>query len=115
MTPTTHLSYFELPVADADRAQTFYGALFGWQFADSGIPNYHMIPNAAPLAGLSAGEDSHHPHVFFTVPDIAAAAAHVVSLGGQADDPVALPAGRFARCQDDQGTHFTLWQDAPTS
>ena len=29
MTPTTHLSYFELPVADADRAKTFYGALFG--------------------------------------------------------------------------------------
>ncbi len=109
---TTHLSYFELPVADAERAQTFYGALFGWHFADSGIPNYHMIPNATPLAGLSATEASHHPRIFFTVPDLDAALAHVQSLGGQSEPPFALPAGRFARCRDDQGTLFTLWQDA---
>ena len=28
------LSFFELGVADTDKARTFYGQLFGWEFVD---------------------------------------------------------------------------------
>ena len=107
------LAYFEIPTTDAEQAQEFYGRLLGWEFAQGNFPGYHMIPNATPYAGLSAGEESRHPRVFFAVDDLEAAGAMVASLGGEADEPVQILAGTFARCRDDQGTHFTLWQGAP--
>lgn len=104
------LSYFEIPVPDAGRARAFYGDLFGWDFEEGNFPDYFMIPNASPLAGLSGGEEGPHPRVFFDVEDMEKAVARVRGLGGQAGDPQEVPSGHFARCRDDQGTHFTLWQ-----
>ncbi|MBC8075534.1 MAG: VOC family protein [Chloroflexales bacterium] len=106
------LVYFEIPVADAARAQEFYGSLFGWQFAPGNFEHYFMIPNASPLAGLDGSGQEAGPRVFFGVDDIDAAVARVRALGGQADDPLMLLSGRFARCRDDQGTQFTLWKQA---
>lgn len=110
---TGTLSYFEIPVADADRGRAFYGGLFGWRFQPGNLPGYSMIDGSTPLGGLSGGEPGGAPRVFFTVPDVDAGAERVRALGGEADDPVTVPSGRFARCRDDQGTPFTLWQDAP--
>ncbi len=105
------VSYFEIPVEDAGRAERFYGGLFGWRFEAGNFEDYFMIPNATPVGGLDASGGEPHPRVFFGVGDIEAAVARVRELGGEADDPVGIPSGHFARCRDDQGTHFTLWQD----
>lgn len=106
------LSYFELPVSDGERAKAFWTGLFGWSFEPGNFPGYDMITNASPLAGLSSADpEPGHPRVFFTVDDIHGGCDRVRELGGQADEPVQIPAGTFARCQDDQGTRFSLWQD----
>lgn len=104
--------YFEIPVADADRAHAFSGRLFGWEFAPGNVPSYEMIPNAVPAGALDASGGGGGPRRFFGRDDIAAGVARVRALGGHADDPVTIPSGQFARCRDDQGTPFTLWQNA---
>lgn len=104
------LSFFEIHVDDAERAQNFYGGLFGWQFEKGNFPGYFMIPNASPLGGLDASGGETHPRVFFDVQDMESAVARVRELGGEADEPQEIPSGFFSRCYDDQGTHFTLWQ-----
>lgn len=97
---TVALCFFQIPVADTVRARTFYGELFGWQFAPGNFPDYFMIPNATPVGALAGGTEGSRPEVFFTLPDIDAGVARVRELGG------------FAACRDDQGTHFFVWQDA---
>lgn len=106
------ISFFEIPAKDGDAARAFYGQLFGWTFADGNFPGYWMIDGGGTAAGLASGDDSATPRVFFTVGDIDDGVAHVRELGGQADDPTTIPSGRFARCRDDQGVPFSLWQDA---
>lgn len=108
---TGELSFFQIEVPDTAKAQAFYGGLFGWQFVPGSFPDYFMIPNATPLAGLGIAVAPSRPKVFFTVDDIHASAGHVRDLGGTAGDPVTIPSGRFAECTDDQGTEFQLWQD----
>jgi len=108
------LVYFEIPAADAGRARTFYGELFGWHFKES-TSDYFMIPDATPLAGLSGGEESSSPRVYFGVEDIKAGVERVRELGGHAGDPQEIPAGYFARCRDDQGIPFALWQSKEES
>ena len=45
------ISWWELPVADLDRAEAFYGAAFGWTFAPFG-DSYRMVTDATDtLAG----------------------------------------------------------------
>lgn len=105
------LAYFEIHVDDAERARAFYGSLFGWRFEEGNFPGYYMIPNASPLGGLDATGAEPYPRTFFSVKDIREAVERVRGLGGLADEPVEIPSGHFARCQDDQSTHFTLWQD----
>lgn len=107
-----HISYFEIPAKDADRAKAFYGELFGWTFEPGNLPGYDMVGGAGTPAGLAGGDDGGAPRVFFTVDDIAAGVERVRALGGTADAPVTIPSGAFARCADDQGVPFSLWQDA---
>ena len=49
---------------------------------------------------------------YFDVEDINAGAARVKELGGEADDPAAVPGmGWFAACKDPHGNEFGLWQN----
>lgn len=102
--------YFELPGNDAAAAQRFWDSLFGWTFTASNGAEYSMIDGSSPVAGLAHGDPSPHPRIFFRVDDLGAAVARVGELGGQADEPVTIPAGAFARCTDDQGVTFSLFQ-----
>ncbi|MEE8602333.1 VOC family protein [Euzebya tangerina] len=106
------ISYFEIPAADAEQAKTFYADLFGWTFSPGNAPGYAMIDGGGTQAGLAGADASTSPRLFFTVEDMDAARARVTHLGGTAAEPIAIPAGRFARCTDDQGVTFTLWEDA---
>ena len=48
---------------------------------------------------------------YFDVEDINARAARVRELGGEADEPMAVPSmGWFASCKDPHGNEFGLWQ-----
>jgi uncharacterized glyoxalase superfamily protein PhnB len=98
------LFYFTLPTKDLARAQAFFGALLGWQFAapDAG----HVENIAAPPGGLHA--DAEHIDLWFVVADIHAAAEQVRALGGTAQEPVLHDSGWDVECTDDQGTRFHL-------
>ena len=109
------LSFFELGVRDPDRARTFYGGLFGWEFADEGGGASIRTPNVP--GGLHGGDEGASPYVFFKVDDIEAALARVRELGGEAegyesgsDDDTVARFGRFVMCKDDQGSPFGLHQ-----
>ena len=108
------LVHFELPVKDADKAQAFWGGLFGWEF---GSPmsemDYRMarIDEKSGAAIFAADDPKHHPNVYLATDDIDASIAKARELGGTAEDKSPVPGyGWFSACTDNQGIHFHLWQ-----
>lgn len=106
------LVYFWIPVPDAERAQAFYGGLFGWEFEPGPSPNGVNITNASPPAGIHGGDEASAPQVCFGVEDIDAAMAQVRELGGEAGEPQATSGGSYSMCSDDQGSSFCIWAAA---
>jgi predicted enzyme related to lactoylglutathione lyase len=111
-------SFFELGVADADRARAFYSSLFGWQMDPGPSGKGFVIETAGLPGGLHPGDPEAAPYLFFRVDDVEAAAARVrelggsiveLDVGGEDEDSVAR-FGRFKLCRDDQGSPFGLHQ-----
>ena len=101
------INWFEIPAAETDRAQSFYGGLFGWTFEpfdDSG--SYFMTDSGAVFPSGQKGIT-----VYFSTSDIDASIAKIKELGGSSDAPQAIPpVGRYARCTDTEGNAFGLFQ-----
>ncbi len=110
--------HYELQAEDADRAQAFWGGLFGWEFGGA-MPgmDYRMarISDTAGVAIFPSEQLQGHPNVYHAIDDIDASAAKVRELGGQAGDKTPVPGhGWFAACKDTEGNAFHLWQqDSP--
>ena len=70
------LGYFTIPVADMECGKTFYGGLFGWQFAPDANADYSHVSNTTPPGGLhrTAGANL---QAWFKVDDIRKAVARV--------------------------------------
>ncbi len=115
--PKGQLGYFTLTVPDVARATSFYGALFGWSFdAAQWSPTgrmYAHVNNTEVPFGFVDDENDPSPHHYYRVADIEAAAARVRELGGEVLSVDEYPSGGNARCRDDQGVEFELWQPAP--
>jgi uncharacterized protein len=108
---TGELTWFEMGVPDATRAQSFYGTLLGWTFESMGEAGA-VIRTAEGRAGLHPGDEARQIVTYFHVDDIEASVQQVRELGGQADDPGPAEEGfgRFVTCRDDQGVAFGLHQ-----
>jgi uncharacterized protein len=109
------LSFFELGVADGDRAREFYGALFGWEFEPGPSGGGYAITTPSIPGGIHGGDEGASPYVFFAVDDMDVAIAKVRELGGEAKplgehEESEQEFGRFVLCQDDQGSSFGLHQ-----
>jgi uncharacterized protein len=107
--------HFELPAKDAERARGFWTGVFGWQFADSQMPDldYRMVQVSDDQGGAVYPDDEAGSGVivYFDTDDIDASLAKVRDSGGQAEDKAPVPGfGWFARCQDTEGNAFSLWQ-----
>lgn len=109
------VSFFELGVGDTDKARTFYGQLFGWEFVDEKAGATIETPNIP--GGLHGDDPGASPYLFFRVDDLDAALERVRSLGGDIGDyksgedkDTAPRFGRFQTCADDQGSTFGLHQ-----
>jgi uncharacterized protein len=106
--------HFELPADDTQKAQEFWGSLFGWKFeAYPGPFEYHMASTGentgAAITNMEPGKKG--ARAYFDVDDINAGAARVKELGGEASDPMPVPnMGWFATCTDPHGNEFGLWQ-----
>jgi uncharacterized protein len=107
--------HIEFPAEDADRAERFWGGLFGWSFQSSGMPDVdYRMGQAGGNAGAAiyqAEDRSGYPNYYYATDDIDASCAKVRELGGQADDKAPVPGhGWFAACKDSEGNAFHLWQ-----
>ena len=107
------LVHFELPSLDADKAKTFWGGVFGWEFGDSAMPGmeYYMVKTGEDQGGAVYPADKSGLIVYFDTDDIDASIAKVRDLGGKADDKQPIPeVGWFAHCVDPEGNAFSLFQ-----
>ena len=108
-------SFFTLGVDEPDRARSFYGALFGWNFSDPPSGEGAVVEGCSVPGGIHGGDPGASPYLFFQADDLDAQLARVRELGGDlavhdsSDDPDAIARfGRFALCTDDQGSSFGL-------
>ena len=73
--------HIEFPSEDADRAQRFWEGLFGWSFADSGMPemDYRMARTgeASGAAVFASDDRAGHPKFYFATDDIDASSSRV--------------------------------------
>jgi uncharacterized glyoxalase superfamily protein PhnB len=98
---------------DAHRAREFYEAVLGVSFY-SGHPGAWRTDQISPPLSIFASPGAAEPEVqlSFRVDDIAAAIERVRAAGGHADQTERRPFGLVARCADDQGATFRLFQPA---
>ena len=108
-------SFFTLGVGEPDRARSFYGALFGWNFSDPPSGEGAVVEGCSVPGGIHGGDPGASPYLFFRADDLDAQLTRVRELGGDlavhdsSDDPDAIARfGRFALCTDDQGSSFGL-------
>ena len=111
--------HFEIPADDTAKGREFWGSLFGWQFQSFPGPfEYHMaqIDDQAGLAITNMEPGKRGTRAYFDVDDINAGAARVRELGGECDEPQAVPGmGWFVTCRDPQGNEFGLWKVDPSA
>lgn len=105
VSPVVH---FEVRSPDPDASRTFYGKLFGWTFADGGLPGYSYVDTGVPGAlpgGISPVQDGAPLVTFYVgVPDVAATLEAAVAEGGTVVQPAtAVPGVTFGLFADPQG------------
>jgi len=104
------LVYFQINVADGERAKAFYGDLFGWQPIPGSVPSGFNFEGPSPHGGgLGGTETESRPLVYFDVDDLEQAIAKVKELGGEAGEPKGSEVGRYSICRDDQGVQFGIF------
>ena len=116
---TGQIVHFEIPADDTSGGLAFWGSLFGWQF--EGMPGpfeYYMTrisdQTGGAITDMEPGKQG--MRVAFDVDHINAGAARVKELGGEANEPGAVPGmGWFATCKDPHGNDFGLWQNDPSA
>jgi len=113
--------WLDLGVRDAAAAKAFYGSVFGWTFQPfgSGEEEYGFFQSGgktvAALGPLEEGARSAWM-IYFSTPDVDAAAAKVRNAGGTVRvDPFDVgDAGRMAQFSDPQGGQFAALQPGKT-
>jgi predicted enzyme related to lactoylglutathione lyase len=114
-TPT----WIDLGIPDLDRAMSFYGGLFGWDFqvGPAEIGHYTIcLLRGEPVAAMMP---NHEPdatrfwwNVYLATADCDRTAAQVRVAGGTlvAEPMDAMDQGRMAMVRDPTGAQFGLWQ-----
>ena len=103
--------------SDLERAQHFYGGLFGWTFEEAmppGARGSYLIAklDGHDVAALTRAEGTPAWSTYIACADADASADAVVAAGGTVISPPqdAGPGGRAATCADPTGAEFRLWQ-----
>ena len=120
--------HFEIPADNVERAQKFYGELFGWQIKQFTGPTpmeYWEIRTSAAEGemGLLGGGmmqrqmPEQRITIYIEVPSVDDYADRVKRLGGQVIFPKAVVPGMgyFAVCVDQEKNGFGLWETNPNA
>ena len=115
-------TWIDLATSDTDRAQQFYGAVFGWTFESAG-PEYGGYINAfkdgKPVAGLMLNDPQWNSPdgwtTYFHTADIKASIAKATGAGAVACvepvEPMEIPGkGWMGLLSDPTGAFFGLWR-----
>lgn len=111
--------WIDLMSNDLERAKQFYGAVFGWEFTDTGEESGHYnlaTLNGKQVAGVGQKmPDQPGPAVWVTylwADDADAIVERVGKAGGNVFmPPMDVPgAGRMAMAADNTGAAFGIWQ-----
>jgi predicted enzyme related to lactoylglutathione lyase len=116
-------THFEIPVDDPDRAERFYGSVFGWTFERyPGAPNYYgMATTGDENPGINGALFQRNPDaevtITMSVDSIENAIAKIREQGGEVvQDKMPVPSmGYFAVCRDTEGNKFGLFTNDPTA
>ena len=109
-------SWVDLATSDLEVAQSFYAALFGWDYEPIPGGGYFYAQSAGHVvAGMARGQNPDFPPMWTTylaVGDADAVAGRVRAAGGNVVvEPMTVgPAGRMAYLTDPQGAAFGVWQ-----
>lgn len=112
-------THFEIPVDDPDRAEKFYGDVFGWTFQRfEGAPEYYGLATTGDEGQGINGALFHRGSegvltLTMSVDSIEDAIAAVTGHGGAVvQGKTQIPGvGWFATCQDTEGNKFGLFTE----
>jgi hypothetical protein len=117
--------HFEIPADDVERAQKFYGELFGWKiekFAGPMPMDYWMVATGAEAGKMALGggmmkrqAPQQQITIYIDVPSVDEYMDKVIKLGGQVTVPkMAVPGmGYYAVCLDLENNGFGIWEEDP--
>ena len=115
-------THFEIPVDDADRAEKFYGDVFGWKFQRfPGAPQYYGLASTGEGTGIDGALMQRSPDSTTTltmeVQSIEDAIARVKAGGGKVvQEKAPVPGvGWFANCVDTEGNVFGVFVNDPSA
>ena len=107
------LVYFQINVADGEKAKAFYAGLFGWEIGHGNVEEGFQFGGPTPHGGaLGGGKTDPRPLVYFDVDELDDGIARVKELGGEAGEAKETGMGRYALCKDDQGVEFGIFEFA---
>lgn len=115
-------THIEIPADDVDRAQRFYGELFGWQFtAMPDFPGYvlYTTPSGEEGTGGAIGKRGETApekvRNYVHVDSIDESLARARELGGSVvTEKSEVPGqGWYAVLTDTEGNEFALWERLP--
>ena len=114
--PHGDITHIDIPADDIKRAQTFYSALFGWQFAEyPGYEGYPMwqAPNKVSGGGIAKRDAAlPRPRSYVEVDSIDDVLARAEELGGKvvtAKSPISETSW-WAVFQDSEGNELGLYE-----
>jgi predicted enzyme related to lactoylglutathione lyase len=113
------IAWNELGTRDVAAAKQFYGAVFGWEFADNDMGEMGIytelkrgdgsVGGMMDVSGRLPDEIPAHWLAYFAVDDADAAVETAKGKGGSVSfGPIDIPAGRFAIVQDPHGAAFAV-------
>lgn len=105
-------SFIALPVADIDKAKSFYSKAFGWELTDFG-QSYACTMTGDVDVGLQAdaGQATGALLVVIAVANVEAALRSVTEAGGTVTRPIfAFPGGRRFHFRDPGGNELAAYQ-----
>lgn len=111
--------HIEIPTANADGAQKFYGGVFGWKFQPIPEMKYVLYNSGEGEIGGGlfdppAGTPRHITN-YINVKSLEESAKKVAEFGGRViTDTMDVPGhGSFRMVSDPDGNVFALWQSLP--